>query len=224
MSDATLNAELVALSTSLARMSERCTSMVEDSVGTLLGDRGPDPSLAAREQELDDLEAHIDEQCLRILARWRPRGATLRLVTAAMKLVVDLERVGDLAVNIAERTRGVRLDDVGLTTGIGALSMVVGRRLRGAVAAVVARDGDAANALLTGDVHAHRDLADRLVTQLVDGVTEGGLSVADGLALASVARYLARVGDHANNIVEMAVFHAGGDDVRHPRVARPGPP
>lgn len=218
--DAGLVAETASLGVALSRMGDRCAAMVDDGVEALLSSRGIDPQLAAREADLDALEVAIDEKCLRILALRRPLGMRLRLVATAMKLVVDLERVGDLAMNIAERGRGVRLSDPQIVERIQTLAASVGNRLRDAVAAVVAHDGAGASALLARERGRTNALADELVELQLAGVAAGALGARQGLALASIAKYLARVGDHADNIAEMAVFLAQGDDVRHPRVHR----
>lgn len=201
------------------QMCVRAESMVRLSVRSVM-ERDPvmGRSVVAADREMDRLEIEIDRQCLHILESSRPSGRELRLVTTCMKMVTDLERIGDLAVNVAER--GIELTRrSGVEPGLDLVRMgeVAADMVRAAADAFVDADPDIARALIARDaevdqlnreafarwtraIGAHPDQADR------------------ALALTSISKYLERVADHACNLAEMIVFLVEGEDMRHGRM------
>jgi phosphate transport system protein len=152
-----------------------------------------------------------------ILARRQPVASDLRFVMLALKVVTDLERIGDLAVNIAKRVRDLSRFPVSDAQGrIEALSQRVLAALQLALDAFVHADADRAEQVIEGD----KDI-DSINMQVIADVISGGNdhedqhAVARALALSSVSRYLERIGDHATNIAEMVIYFVRGRDVRH---------
>lgn len=198
------------------QMCVRAESMVHQAVRAM---HHHDPHLARAVMEadraLDALELEIDGLCVRCLARSRPEGYDLRLVTTVLKMVTDLERIGDLAVNIAERAL-----DVGTGPGLEPGSDLV---LMGAK--VVAMMRHAADAFVAHDVQALGELQarDREVDELNRRSFEHWLKVmvshpdqADrALAFTSISRHLERIADHTVNLGQMLVLLEEGRDVRH---------
>jgi len=172
-------------------------------------------TVVATDRELDRLEVELDRRCLICLALRQPIGRDLRLVTTVMKMVTDLERIGDLAVNVAER-------GLDLSAGSGIEPNMELPRM-GDLAADMIRM--AADAFVTGDVELARSLRDR--DQVVDELNRASFSrwvetmsahpdqAERALALTSISRHLERVADHAVNLGDMVVFLVDGEDVRH---------
>jgi len=163
------------------------------------------------------LEVEIDNLCQRILALRQPAASDLRLITTALKIVTDLERIGDLAVNIAKRVMELNqsppLHEHGDLIKLAELAQA---QMKQALDAFVESDADAAEAVVRGDDH-----LDALFLQIFNGLLafmmEDSKNIRRGTALVSIAKYLERVGDHAMNVAEMVIYMVRGTDIRHPR-------
>lgn len=205
---------------SLRRSLLRMGGTVEEMLGNVIEAlQTYDPDLARRvramDNEVDELEKEIDEHCLRILALHQPAAEDLRFVTMSMKLVTDLERMGDLVGNIGERI-------IALAEGERPRAAVDLPRMAGLVREMVRK---ALDAFVDGDVHLARkvleedELVDDLHWQshraLVARMEDGSEPPARGIQLLLLTKHLERVGDHATNIAEEVIFLVRGRDVRH---------
>jgi phosphate transport system protein len=169
----------------------------------------------ASDSTVDRLEIDIDEMCRRVLARRQPMGSDLRFVTTAMKVITDIERIGDLCVNIAERT--MELAQESGTEPFEDLSVMahdVGLMLSQAIGAFVGSDTNAATSIIEADraVDARYSQAFR---QLLKRMLEDPANVSRATRFQAVAKYLERIGDHTTNLAEMIVFMVRGRDIRH---------
>ena len=171
--------------------------------------------LAVRDREVNKLDIRIEEECLKILALYHPVANDLRRVAAVLKITGELERVGDLAVNIAERSASLSMwPEFPLPSRLsemakGALSM-----LHSSIDAYVEMDGEKARSVVAQD-DVVDDLNDQLIDELrQDMVTTTGL-VEPGMHLFSVIRHIERVADHATNIAEDVVYLIEGQIIRH---------
>jgi phosphate transport system protein len=208
--------ELRTLRERLLAMGGRAVQQIARAIDSL---SGRDDSLAAQviadDAKIDQDEIEIDELAFLILARRQPVASDLRFVMLALKIVTDLERIGDLAVNIAKRERDLRLSEpTPARARIEALSERVLMALKQALDAFVGSDAEKAEEVIAND----RDI-DLLNTHLIADVIALGAGrpedVARSLAMSSVSRYLERIGDHATNIAEMVIYFVRGRDVRH---------
>ncbi len=162
---------------------------------------------------IDRDENTIDELAFMILARRQPVASDLRFIMLALKVVTDLERIGDMAVNIAKRVRDLADRPVGpIDEGIVELSRHVIAAVEHALDAFVDADVARAEEVIAGDREIDA-LNSRLFSSIVAEEEGGALPTA--LALSSVCRYLERVGDHATNIAEMVIYALAGQSVRH---------
>lgn len=176
-----------------------------------------DPKLAAQIIESDHsvnaLEVAIDEQCIELLARYQPAAGDLRFITRGLKIVTDLERVGDLAVNIASRIIEI------LKTGeapidISDMMTKVQNMLVESIESFVNLDVAKAQKVLADDDIVD-DLTEKYVTALLDRASNEPHNINIIFPMTSIVRYLERVSDHSTNIAELAIFTAKGHDVRH---------
>lgn len=169
------------------------------------------------DQEVNRLEVSIDELCRKILALRQPAASDLRLITTALKIVTDLERCGDLAVNIAERARDLiespPIPAYGDLTRLAELSQA---QLQAALKAFVAADVEQAQQVLRGDEMLDA-LYQKLFNDLLGLMMEDSKYIRRATGLLFVAKSLERVGDHAMNVAEMVVYMVKGQDIRHPR-------
>jgi phosphate transport system protein len=165
--------------------------------------------------EIDQLEKDIDQRCLRVLARRQPVASDLRFITTALKVVTDLERIGDLAANICERV--IELGDHPqpaarqslIQMGETAHSMV-----REALDAFNDEDATRAQLVIERDNVVDATYA-RLFPELLGHMVGEPERVYDAQRLQSVGKYLERIADHATNLAEMVVFMVRGEDPRH---------
>jgi phosphate transport system protein len=209
-------ADLRVLRNQLARTGLRAVGMVRDALRALTErDMSLARSVVAHDRELDLLETEADRLCLNVLARHAPVGADLRFVTAALKVDIDMERVGDLAVNIAKRTL-----DIGIQPGLEPVSEI--RRLgEGAVdlvgrAVQALQDRDAGAALRVKQDDPALDALNRAVFErMIEIAKRDRDELERALAYTSVARHFERIADHAVNIAEHVVFVVEGRVLRH---------
>lgn len=214
--DSQYEAELDQLARDTFSMAARAERMVEQAVNALLT---RDAELARQVVKADDLldseEIAVDRRCLQILVRRAPVGEDLRFITAVLKSVTDFERIGDLSVNIAERTLELlQSPGLGPTRNIEELARAATEILGAAMNAFRQRDAAAARKLYERDraVDAQNRVSFTELLQFAQGQPQEFERV---LALANICRHLERIGDHAVNIGERVVFMVEGEDVRH---------
>ncbi len=163
------------------------------------------------------LEVAIDEQCIRMLALRQPAAGDLRFIAAALKIVTDLERIGDLAVNMAERAIAIAGEPpLAVNAGLPRMATAAQKMLADALDAFVTRDVAKANAVLEAD-----DLIDELLVQVFAQVTaemaRTPSAITAGISTLFFAKHIERLADHTTNLAEMVVYLARGKDVRHNR-------
>jgi phosphate transport system protein len=164
---------------------------------------------------LNELHIEIDDLCLKLLALHQPMAADLRGIMAAIKINSDLERVGDMAVNIAEAARRYTMHPpVKRLIDIPRMASTAQSMLRDALDSYVRGDMQLAQRVLDED-----DELDTLKTQvfreLLTYMLQDPTTIEPSLDLILISRHLERVGDHATNIAEDVIFMVSGRDVRH---------
>ncbi len=211
-----IHEQIAMLNRELLAMGARVEQNIGDAVRALI-DRDTElaRSVIGRDPEIDLAEIRIDRRCLDILALYQPVARDLRFVATAMKVVKDLERVGDMAADIAKHS--LALTTVGSVHDSEELAGMCRRAqemLTRALDAFVRQD-----VALARQVIAEDDVVDEwhdAIYKRVGRIMESNpLRVRGGLHLLSVAKYLERIGDHSSNLSEMVVFLVEGEDIRH---------
>ena len=190
------------ISQSMRALTERDSNLAEQVVGS--------------DREVNRLELEVDESCRRLLALRQPAASDLRFITTALKIVVDLERIGDLAVNISERAIDLNQSPpLRPVHDLTRLAQLCQSQLRKALDSFVDADADKAEAVIKDD-----DLLDalyhNLFSELLALMMEDPRNIRRANSLLFVAKHLERLGDHATNVAEMVVYMVRGTDVRHP--------
>jgi len=167
------------------------------------------------DQPINQLHIEIDSRCFKLLALYQPMAVDLRAIVAGVKINTDLERVGDLAVNIAEAARRyLRHAPVKELIDIPRMADIAHGMLRDALDSYVKRDTALAREVLNQD-----DTLDALKTQvfreLLTYMLQDPHTIEPSLDLILVSRHLERIGDHATNIAEDVIFMVSARDVRH---------
>ena len=168
-----------------------------------------------RRRPINQLHIEIDSRCFKLLALHQPMAVDLRAIVSAVKINTDLERVGDLAINIAEAVkRYMRHSPVKELIDIPRMADIAQRMLRDALDAYVRRDVALAQAVLDED-----DALDALKTQvfreLLTYMLQDPSTIEPSLDLILISRHLERIGDHATNVAEDVIFMVSARDVRH---------
>jgi phosphate transport system protein len=169
----------------------------------------------AGDQEVNDLQIEIDDRCLKLLALQQPMASDLRLITAAMKINSDLERIGDQAVNIAENA-SLLLAHPPLKPllDLPRMADLAQQMTRDSLDSFVRRDAALARSVLQRDDEVDQ-LKDQNFRVLLTYMMADPGTIERALALILVARNLERIADHATNIAEDVIFLVEAKDVRH---------
>ncbi len=204
----------------LLEMSDLVRSAIRESVCSLASCAESDvQSVFKREGNINRLEMEIDAIATSILALDQPVAGDLRFVTAASRINVNLERIGDLAAHIAERSESlIQRPHPAIRTDIPKLGELAEAMVEKAIEAFVKKDAEEARAVLASEdaVDALRDSA---LLDLIREMKRSSKSVEACVDLLLIARNLERIGDHATNIAEAVVFMIEGVDVRHQNIA-----
>jgi phosphate transport system protein len=208
--------ELEALQSRLLEMGglaeERVVAVVQ---GLVSRDTGVIDRVLHGDEPINVLHIEIDNRCFKLLALHQPMAADLRAIVAAVKINTDLERVGDLAVNIAEAAKRYAMHPpVKKLIDIPRMADIAQAMLRDSLDSFVRRDTALAQQVLNED-----DRLDGLKTQifreLLTYMLQDPATVEPALDLILISRHLERIGDHATNIAEDVIFLVSARDVRH---------
>ncbi len=216
--DKAYEAELTTLREQLLEMGGLVEAAIAGSVRAVVErDATLAEQVKAKDRVVNRMEVAIDQGCRRILALRQPAASDLRFITTALKIVTDLERMGDLAVNISERAADLAqapalrpLHDLVKLAGLSEA------QLKRALDAFVTGDADEAEEVLKGDDHLDA-LYLKVFNELLGLMMEDPRSIRRATSLMFVAKHLERFGDHATNLAEMVIFMVRGTDVRHPK-------
>jgi len=208
--------ELEQLKERLLVMAGAAEEQVRASVQALV-DR--DHALAERvltgDEPINTLHLEIDERCFTLLALHQPMASDLRVVVSGVKINSDLERIGDFAVNIAEATLGyLEHPAVKPLIDIPRMADIAQGMLRDALNAYVTQDMTLAQNVLDRDDELDH-LKDQVFRELLTFMLSDPSVTEQSLDLILISRHLERIGDHATNIAEEAIFIVSGLDVRH---------
>ena len=210
--------ELEHVKARLLEMGGLAEEHVREAMRALVGrDRRLVERVLSGDAAINRLHIEIDDRCFKLLALHQPMAVDLRFIVAALKINTDLERVGDLAVNIAEAARRyAQHPPVKELIDIPRMADIAQHMLRDALDAYVRRDSELAQQVLDAD-----DNLDALKTQvfreLLTHMLEDPATIAPSLDLILISRHLERIGDHATNIAEDVIFMVSARDVRHHR-------
>src|SRR5262247_35861 len=213
--------QLRSLNEKLLLIGYKAEAAISDSTRALVERR---PSLAQRviddDDEVDKLELEIDEICLEILATEQPVASDLRFITTAMKIVGDIERIGDNGVNIARRALEILHEpELKPVIDVPVAAAAAQRILKESLDAFVHGDAELAKRVIEGDRYID-DVCEQMLRELLTYMFEDPTTITRALRLIFVARNLERVGDHAANIAEMVIFLVEGQDIRHGHAAK----
>lgn len=207
--------DLVRLRQSILEMGGLVERQIHDAITALARfDRALAEVTIERDHEVNRYDVDIDEQSLHMLALHQPAARDLRFITTSLKITTDLERIGDMAVNISERAIELAERPSTLQVDLPRMADTVRRMLRECLDAFVREDAELALAVCREDDEIdvlHREM----FSYLLGRMTADPQMVVPATAQLFVSKYLERIADHATNIAEMVIFMVKGKSIRH---------
>jgi len=168
-----------------------------------------------RDRQVNTYDVEVDEQCVSLLALYQPAAGDLRFITTAMKIVTDLERIGDQAVNIAQRVLELnREPQLKPYIDLPRMAEQAQRMVKESLDAFVARDTALARQVCGEDSEVDL-LKEQIFRELLTFMMEDPRTIPRAIRLILISRFMERVADHATNIGEMVVYLVEGKMVRH---------
>lgn len=214
--DREYEAELRELKDKLLRMAGLVEEMIANATRAMAeADLDLARATIQADGRVNALEIETDELCLLILAKRQPLASDLRMITLAMKMVTDLERIGDLAVNICERVLALGTPPPpAVAQRLERMSAVGQSMVRDAIDGFVASDVTKARSVFSRDQQVD-DGYRELTLELQEEMTRERKFVDQGIHLQAIAKFLERIADHGTNLAELVIFQVEGKDVRH---------
>ena len=168
-----------------------------------------------RDARVNAYDVEVDEKCVELLALHQPAAGDLRFITTAMKIVTDLERIGDQAVNIAQRTVELNLEpQLKPYIDLPRMAEKSQRMVKESLDAFVARDTELARQVCAEDA-AVDALKEQIFRELLTFMMSDARTIPRAIRLILISRFLERVADHATNIAEMVIYMVESKMVRH---------
>ena len=208
--------ELVELNKKVLRLGSMVEKAISDSIKSLV-ERNSALAIDTidNDPQVNAIDVEIDEECIRLVALRQPRAGDLRLITTAMKITTDLERIGDLAVDICERALELNEEpQLKPYIDIPRMAEIAQNMVRDALDAFVKRDSALARDVLIRD-----DIVDQLNYQVFNELLlfmiQDPKTISRAVKITYISKYLERIADHATNIAEMVVYLVEGKIIRH---------
>ena len=204
--------QLETLNTELITMGALVETTIASAAKALMeGDRSQAERIAKNDSQIDGMEKSIESLCLKLLLQQQPVARDLRLISAALKMITDMERIGDQAADISELT--LLLGDIKVPPvmdSIGDMARATIRMVSAGIDAFVKKDLELARAVIDMDDEVD-SLFVRVKEELIELIRSGGPFCEQAIDLIMVAKYFERIGDHSVNIAEWVVFSITGE-------------
>lgn len=197
-----LNAELI-------RMGALCEDAIAGAARALQGEKGYAALVKQTEQEIDQKERDIENLCLRLILKQQPVAGDLRQVSSALRMISDMERIGDQASDIAEVARYMKPDIAESHVHINDMAEATGRMVTDSIDSFVKKDLTLARKVMKED-DVVDSLFDKVKKEIVGFIAQDGENGSFGIDLLMIAKYFERIGDHAVNIAEWVEYSITG--------------
>jgi phosphate transport system protein len=178
-------------------------------------------TIIERDHEVNRLDVDIDDLCIRLLALRQPAGRDLRFITTGLKITTDLERIGDMAVNVCERAIELNQEPrLKPYIDIPRMAQIAQRMIHESLDAFVHEDTDLALKVCKDDEEVD-ELNRQIFRETITYMLSDPQTINRAIKIASLSKYLERIADHATNIAEMVIFMVKGKSIRHLRELPP---
>lgn len=208
--------ELMQLKEKILKMGAMVETAIKDSVNALVErDNELAKKIIEKDHQVNTLDVEIDEESIRLIALRQPKAGDLRFITTAMKITTDLERMGDMAVNIAERALELNEEPILKPyIDIPRMKEIAQGMTRDALDAFVRKDKKLAMDVIMRDDEVD-DLQHEVLKELAFFMVQDPTTVTRAMKISFITRYLERIADHATNIAEMVIYLVEGKIIRH---------
>lgn len=208
--------DIDALNEKLLKMGSIVEEAIKKSIKSLVErDNSLAISVIDGDRTINTYDVETEEECIRFIAKWQPTGSNLRFVTTAIKIITDLERIGDLAVDICERA--IELNEeppLKPYIDIPRMAEAAQKMLKDSLDAFVARDPDLAMRVCERDDFVD-NINQQIFNELLLYMLKDPKNISRAVRLTYISKYLERIADHATNIAEMVVYMVKGKVIRH---------
>jgi phosphate transport system protein len=213
------DAELATIREKLLEMGGKVELMINDALKALVERDSPlADRVIAFDHEINRLEMEIDERCLEVLALRQPTARDLRFITLALKIVTDLERIGDQCRNIGKRVKELNEEpQLKPYIDLPRMANLAGIMVKEALDAFVRGDADLAIKVCRNDDFVD-ELNEQIQRELLTFMIEDASAISRSLKINHISKCLERIADHATNVAEMVIFMVKGKDIRHTTV------
>ena len=202
--------QLELLNQELIKMGALCEVSISCAIKSLLeNDEKMRQKAIDTDEQIDRAERDIEAICMRLLLQQQPVAKDLRTISSALKMITDMERIGDQADDIAELVRFCRLDDSECRKDISAMSKAVSEMVKGSIDAFVKKDIDSAKAVIDSDDIVD-DLFIKIKCDIIRMTAVDANAGENAIDIVMTAKYLERIGDHATNIAEWVEYSLTG--------------
>lgn len=203
--------QLALLNVELIKMGSLCELAISNAVSGLAdGDKSLSRLVIDTDNEIDEKEREIENMCFKLLLQQQPVARDLRAISAALKMISDMERIGDQASDIAEITQYIQDSEAKKHTHIQSMAESAAKMVTEAIKSFVDKDLDLAHQVMAED-----DVVDtqfeEMKNDIIALVRAGDVSAEMCLDLLMIAKYLERIGDHAVNVAEWVEFSITGE-------------
>lgn len=203
--------QLALLNVELIKMGSLCELAISNVIKGLLDDNDELLKLVAdTDNEIDEKEREIESMCLKLLLQQQPVAKDLRTISSALKMISDMERIGDQASDIAEIAEYIEGRDAKNHTHLKKMAEAAGQMVTESIKSFVDKDLELAHKVMKDDDIVD-DHFDEVKTDIIDLIREGEVSAEFSLDLLMIAKYLERIGDHAVNVAEWVEFSITGE-------------
>ena len=213
------DSQLALLDENMIRMGELCELAINRVIKALTGGSAEEAqAVIEADDEIDHMEKDIERLCLKLLLQQQPVARDLRRISAALKMITDMERIGDQTADIADIVIAANMCEVQDVRDITIMADAAGKMVRDSVAAYVEKDLEKARQVMKSD-DVVDELFEKIREELIAFIAERqGKDGAELIDLLMISKYLERIGDHATNIAEWVEFsitgvHKGGEKI-----------
>lgn len=202
--------QLETLNQLLISMGELCETAIEEATGALEDkDRERAKAVIGADESIDQMEKDIESLCLKLLLQQQPVARDLRQISAALKMITDMERIGDQTADIADIVMSTEIPENQNLKEIARMAEKVAKMVRDSVSAYVQKDLELARRVVAADDEVD-ELFDIIKNELVELISKHGSEGDHAIDLIMITKYLERIGDHATNIAEWVEFSITG--------------
>lgn len=206
----TYDRQLRILNRELTAMGALCEQAIADSARALAeGDACRAETVPELAAQIDQKEREIEAMCLKLILRQQPVATDLRIVSSALKMITDMERIGKQSSDIAEIVTMANIGDTDDTDDLHSMAMAAIKMVTGSIEAFVKKDADAAREVIEYD-DVVDGYFDRIKRTIIDQFSRPDCDSEYAIDMLMIAKYLERIGDHAVNIAEWVLFSITG--------------